>query len=161
KRRVRFPQFIEALPQIAEDFLSEAGANLARVDKAFPIIAVVADEQGAKAGARTAWLGEPANNEFLPADAFDFYPPGTSVVSVRTVALLADNPFAALCTGLLPVLFASLQSTFRPPNLLGAMTNQPCARLPGCGEVKSVKSAKSVDYSSMPYPGRVSYNDSS
>src|SRR5579875_1129150 len=99
--RAALLQGVEAPAQVGEDGAGEPGADLARVAQASPF--VVADEEGAQAGAAAAGLGEPADHQLLAGRALHLEPVGRAAGGVGGVGPLGDDPLPSLAAGMLQV----------------------------------------------------------
>src|SRR5215510_9493285 len=95
-----------------------ASTDFPGIDETLPVIAVVADQQCPKAHARPLWIGEPPDDEFLPPNTLDLYPPGAPLPDVRTVEMLADDPFTPLTACLPPEGFASFRPVRSPAYMM-------------------------------------------
>ena len=102
KRRNVLLQRVKMRPQVVQYLIRITSLDLPGINETRPIIAVVADQQCAKAHARPLWIGEPTDDEFLPTDALNLHPPGATPVDVWTVQMLANDAFTPLMTRLPP-----------------------------------------------------------
>ncbi len=83
----------QALLQVVQRLLVEAGADAARVTQLPAALVVNAEQQRAERAARPLRLGVAADHEFLPPRRLQLDPVGRAARSVRGVLALADQPF--------------------------------------------------------------------
>ena len=82
---------LQLAPQVAQELVAEAGADLARVDE--PSLPVVdADQQGPQPDPCPLGVGEPADDDLLLEVALDLEPAPGAAGGVGQIAALGDDP---------------------------------------------------------------------
>src|SRR5262249_47534051 len=125
ERRGILLQLIEVVAEVEQSFPCIAGADLAGINQAFAVVAVIADEKGPESNARPLGLGKAADHKFLAPDALDLDPPVAAPADVPALAVFADNALVALAASLLPEVLAFFGFVFRPTDPF-----RPAHRLP-------------------------------
>ena len=98
--RFRLLALFELGQELAQEFVVEAGADLAGIAKL--AVVVITKQKCAETFARTLRIGEPADDHLLPLRAFDLHPLArTRSARVARVRFLADGALEAKLAGLL------------------------------------------------------------
>src|SRR5437588_1778244 len=109
-------QPVQTLAQVEEDLVRKAGSYFPGIDQALARIVIIADQQGPQSDARALRICEAADDELLPAKAFDLHPVRASRRDIKTLQMLGDDSLLTRLTRLLPEADSFLRLKLGPAN---------------------------------------------